>query len=137
MKWVNLKSSTNPPLSFDYRKIIKGFMGNFTKFYITDYCAWTSVNHGDKFFKDHRFSGSIDLDPAVREIDNCSGNVEVCCDFFHTSTKSDFLDPSADEEFNRFHSRYNPCMTFIARPNSSNTSSLNVDWRIFVAASIA
>ena len=78
----------------------------------------------------------MDLDPAIREVYHRTGDVKIGGYPSDACTVSDPLDSPADEDLNRFH-RYIPCMSFIASPSSSKTSSLNDDCRMFVAASMA
>ena len=75
-------------------------------------------------------------DPAIRQIYHRSGNVKIGGYPANACTVTDALDSPADKNLYGFH-RYIPCMSFIASPSSSNTSSRSEDCRMFVAASMA
>lgn len=134
---MNSESCTDAPLSFDNGKIIVLIERNFCYLHIPDNRPRTSVEHRHKFFKDHRLPRCVNLDATIGQVDHRSGYVKISSKFLYTGTEPNLLDSPTDEYLNGFHRRYNPCITFMASPNSSNTSSLSEDCRIFVAASIA
>jgi len=66
------------------------------------------------------------LDSPIGEIYDCTGYMQISCDPPDACPVPNPLNSPADENLYGFH-RYIPCISFIASPSSSNTSSRSDD----------
>ena len=66
------------------------------------------------------------MNSAIGKIYDRTGDMQIGCYPPHACPKSNSLNSSADKNLNGLHG-YIPCISLIASPSSSNTSSRNDD----------